>query len=103
MASVVLADAEVPVDVAAWHDNTHDDDNSDGDNSDGDNSDARFDMHAHDGVLVDEAHPAATVDGVVRADVVVAGRMHKCLLADKKMRICIVSYHRWCKSHSSIM
>ena len=92
---MVLEDAEVPVDVAAGHDNTHGDDNSDDDNSD-----ARYDTHEH-GVAVDEVHQAATGDGVVRADVVVAVRMHTCLPADKIMRICIVSYHRWCKSHTA--
>ena len=94
MASVVLADAEVRVDVAVGHDNTHGDDNSDDDNSD-----ARYDTHAH-GVAVDVVLQA---DAAVRADVVVVVRMHTCLLADKIMRICIVSYYTECKSHTAIV
>ena len=95
---MVLADAEAPVDGAAWHDNTHDDDNThDGDNSDDDSSDARYDRHALDRLLMDEVHQAATGDAAVRADVVVAVRMHTCLPADKRMLICIVSYHRRAK------
>ena len=83
---VVMVDAEVLVDGAAWYDNTHDDDNSDDDNSD-----ARDDRHVHDEVAVDEVRQAVRADEGVPADVVVAVRMHTCLLADKKMRICIVS------------
>jgi hypothetical protein len=94
MASVVLVDAEVRVDEAVGRDNTHGDDNSDDDNSD-----ARYDTHAR-GVAVDEVHRA---DVAVRADAVVVVRMHTCLLAGKIMRVCIVSYHRWCKSHTSLI
>ena len=89
---MVPAGAEVRVDGAAWHDNTHGDDNThDDDNSDDDNSDARYDTHAHDRLLMDEVHQVATEDGAVRADVVAPVRMQINLPADKIMRICIFS------------
>jgi hypothetical protein len=85
---VVLAGAEVPADVVDYCDDKHVHDAY---------NDARYDMHAHDdtyvhdGVPVDGLHQEATADAAVRVDVVVAVRMHKCLPAGKRMRICIVS------------
>ena len=90
MASVVLVDAEASADVADYCDDKHGNDAY---------SDARYGTHVHDGVPVDAVLQA---DAAVRADAVVVVRMHTCLLADKIMRVCIVSYHTWCKSHTSV-
>ncbi len=81
MASVVLADAEVQVDVVDYCDDKHGNDAY---------SDARYGTHVHDEVRVDVVLQG---DAAVRADAVVAVRMQTCLLADKIMRVCIVSYH----------
>ena len=94
MVAVVLEDAEVPADVAAWHDNMHGDDNSDDDNSDG-----RYDTHEH-GVAVDVVLQA---DAAVRADVAVVVRMHTCLPADKIMRICTFSYYTSAKAIPQVL
>ncbi len=89
MASVVPVDAEASAGVAGYCDDKHGNDAY---------SDARYGRHVHDVVPVDGALQA---DAAVRADVVVAVRMHTCLLADKIMRVCIVSYDTWCKSHTA--
>ena len=89
MASVVLADAEVPVDVVDYCDDTYGNDAY---------SDARYGRHGHDVVPVDAA---LQVDAAVRADVVVAVRMQISLISGIYMRICIFSYHIECKSHTA--
>jgi len=86
--AVEMAGAEVRADVAVCCDDKHGHDAY---------SNARYDMHGHDaysnarydmhvnndGVRMDEVRQAVMGDGAVRADVVVAVRMHITLLADK--------------------
>ena len=73
--AVEMAGAEVRADVAVCCDDKHGHDAY---------SNARYDMHVNnDGVRMDEVRQAVMGDGAVRADVVVAVRMHISLLADK--------------------
>ena len=60
-------------------------------------NDARYGKHVHDVVPEDAVRRVVMADGVVPVDVVAPGRMHKSLLADKIMRICIFSYHTGAK------
>jgi hypothetical protein len=86
MGVVVPADEEAPADAAGQYDDMHACDAY---------NDARYDMHVHDEAEADAVLDAArcVVPGgeEARADVVVAGRMHINLLADKHMRLYIFS------------
>ena len=94
MVVVVLADAVARVDVADCYDVQHVHDAY---------NDARYDKHAHDEAPADEVHQAATVDAVVRADVVVAVRMQIPLISGIYMRICTFSYPTGAKVIPSIV
>ena len=81
-AAGVLADAAASVDVADYCDDKHVHDAY---------NDARYDKHAHDAVTVDAVRQAVRADGVVLADVVAPGRMHKFLITGIDMRIIVFS------------
>jgi hypothetical protein len=74
---VVPAGVVAPADAAGHYDDKHAYDAY---------SDARYDTHARDAVLLDAARCVVPGGEEARADVVVAGRMHINLLADKHMR-----------------
>jgi hypothetical protein len=76
---VVLADAEASAGVVDYCDDKHGNDAY---------SDARYGKHGHDVVPVDAT---LQVDGVVRADAVVAVRMQISLISGIYMRKCIFS------------